>query len=439
MYSERGYAVILGVVGSALLLVLWSQLFFVGQRLNMAHQLRTALDTAAYSGAVIQSRTLNALGLLNRAYIGHQIATAHLITLSSWAHFAQTQARQSGLANPPSWLISSFFGSSYGQAYQGSQRAPNLGGLMRRLEGVFAQQQGFSTELYQQFIENLEAQTKKVRDEVINQVFTLNVGLPPSAYSYQIDFQNDDWLQVFRQFSAPQGVQWVRQLQGHYQFLQKRDKTVRSRTPVSSRCPHLRHQLRRIGKTEIDAQGQWSADDSLSFHALRSNRWIGCYYREYAMGWAWQPMQGVGFDQPYSDSPRDSFGDLHFWRWVEQQSGWGYLSEGVNPLANTYAVRDHQPWVGAAFRALDYSQEQQYGFELQLHLKHKEQNYIALSGAQSVFSLPPRMQWAKTKSQREQGWFPFWTASLAAYHPSAVQAQIKQIQAQAKSLLGQKL
>src|SRR5690625_1023637 len=99
--DQRGYALVLGLVGSGLLLVLWVHLQNTGRHLNQAHELRTALDTAAYSGAVVQSRTLNALGLLNRAYIGHQIASAHLLTLASWAHWAQTQARQASLANPP--------------------------------------------------------------------------------------------------------------------------------------------------------------------------------------------------------------------------------------------------------------------------------------------------------------------------------------------------
>src|SRR5699024_11292353 len=73
--AQQGYALVLGVLGSALLLVWWSQLYLVGQRLNQAHQLRTALDAAAYSGAVVQTRSLNVLALLNRAYMGDRKST----------------------------------------------------------------------------------------------------------------------------------------------------------------------------------------------------------------------------------------------------------------------------------------------------------------------------------------------------------------------------
>src|SRR5690625_2564618 len=126
MRFQRGYAVVLGVLGSGLLLLLWVHLHSVGRDLRAAHELRTALDTAAYSGAVVQTRTLNALSLLNRSYIGHQIASAHILTLAAWAQWTQNQARQASMANPPSWLIGGFFGSSYGSSYSAAQSVPYL-------------------------------------------------------------------------------------------------------------------------------------------------------------------------------------------------------------------------------------------------------------------------------------------------------------------------
>lgn len=411
MFSQRGYALVLGIIGGGLFLLLWVQLHTVGRHLNYAHELRVALDAAGYSGAVVQSRTLNALGLLNRAYIGHQIASAHLLTLASWAQWTRMQARQSGVANPPSWLIDGFFGSSYGQAYQAAQAVPNLKDLQTRLQSVFAAQQNFNSEYYSAFVTGLAQQTRELRNRVIHEVLSHNLGKP----ALHIEFIEDDWHEVFASYQPSRSIAWLGELQNHFNFLQQRRRTVQSRTPVSERCPHLRHQLRRIGRTQIDEQGQWSADDSLSFHALRSNRWIGCYYREYAMGWAWHPEQGASFGEPYSEDARDSFGELHFWRWVDQQSGWGYLSESINPLANSYAVRDREVWQAATFRSLVYGQRTQYGLTLRAQVEHQGQIFSARTGAFSRFTLPTSLRWRRPPAADEQAWFPFWTTSLAEF------------------------
>lgn len=415
MSKQRGYALVLGMLGSAVLLLWSTQLFFVGQKLNHAHSLRTALDTAAYSGAVVQSRALNALALLNRAYIGHQIATAHILTLASWAQFAQTQAQQVGRANPPAWLIGSFFGPNYASAYQSAQRVPKLQALQQILRNVHSRQQEFSANLYAHFIKDLEQQTQQVRNDLMHELLEENLGSEVPTEILKLTVYNDDWEQITEQFSVQQGVRWVRSLQSLYTFLNQRHRTVKGVTPVSKRCPHLRHQLRRLGDTHIDATGQWSAHDSLSFHALRSNRWIGCYYREYAMGWAWQPAQDAVFDSVYSEDAREGFGDLHFWRWVEQQDKWGFLSEGVNPLANSYAVRDQQRWASVPFRDLPQPIKTHYGFQLAARVQLEEEDFTAYSAAQSQFILPPKLSWQSRSQAHEQGWFPFWTAALMPY------------------------
>lgn len=413
--AQQGYALVLGVLGSALLLVWWLQLFQVGQRLNQAHQLRTALDTAAYSGAVVQSRSLNALALLNRAYIGHQLAAAQTLTLASWAQFARTQAQQAKLSNPPAWLIGSFFGAHYGGAYQHTRQIPALADLTQQLSHAFEQQQNFTAGLYNDFVKAFEEQTKSVRMRVIDEVFKSNIKQDMPQIAYELSFVQDDWAEVLARFKASQGIQWLRRLQQHYTFLQKRQRTVDSAMPVSKRCPHLRHQLRRIGQTELNDQGQWSAYDSLSFHALRSNRWVGCYYREYAMGWAWQPTQGVAFTGPYSEEARDHFADINFWQWVDKQSGWGFLSEGVNPLANTYALRDRGQWSAYPVQALDIAAQQQYRFELLLQADLQQHSFNARSAARSLFQIPPGSQWAQAPLGQEQGWYPFWVTQLSTY------------------------
>src|SRR5690625_6954904 len=80
----------------------------------------------------------------------------------------------------------------------------------------------------------------------------LNLGKP----ALHIEFIEDDWHEVFVSYQPSRSIAWLGELQNHFNFLQQRRRTVQSRTPVSERCPHLRHQLRRIGRTQIDEQGQ---------------------------------------------------------------------------------------------------------------------------------------------------------------------------------------
>lgn len=415
MSEQRGYALVLGVLGSAVLLMWWAQLHLVGKRLDQAHQLRVALDSAAYSGGVVQSRTLNALSLLNRAYIGHQIVTAHLVSLAAWAQFAEHQARQGARANPPAWLIGSFFRTDYARAYQAAQRAPALIHMRNALRTVHAQQQQFTTQIYAHFIKDMAQQSRKTRNQLIEDLLHKNLTHTLAVESVDINITADDWQQVTDKFSVQSAVQWVRDLQRHYAFLKQRTQTIKSMTPVSRRCPHLRHQLRRIGSTQIDDKGRWSAHDSLSFHALRSNRWIGCYYREYAMGWAWQPVQEAEFDLVHSKDAREGFGDLHFWRWVERQGNWDFLSEGANPLANSYAVRDGRAWAAVPFQALDKAVKEHYGFRIAAHALLDGQAFHAQSAAQSQFVLPPGHRWQRQPQGDEQSWYPFWTTALMSY------------------------
>src|SRR5690606_8888277 len=97
--------------------------------------------------------------------------------------------------------------------------------------------------------------------------------------------------------------------------------------------------------TAMDAAGRWQATDTQSFHALRANRWIGCYYREYAMGWAWIPAQaGAIMPGEYSDAAPEDFSEQDFWRWVQDATDWSLLDQSDNPIANSYAVRTRPKW-----------------------------------------------------------------------------------------------
>src|SRR3546814_2539631 len=90
---------------------------------------RSALDAAAYSGALVQARALNMLAYINRAHVGHQLAMAHLVTLGSWASLGGAQASQLKSGNPPGYLIAMLFGPDHGAAYAAASRASGFSGL----------------------------------------------------------------------------------------------------------------------------------------------------------------------------------------------------------------------------------------------------------------------------------------------------------------------
>src|SRR5690606_20238246 len=113
----------------------------------------------------------------------------------------------------------------------------------------------------------------------------------------------------------------VQQAADLYRFLDRRDHTERNHWAVDPRCPHLRHQLRRRGHTFLGPDGRWQSIDTESFHALRSNRWVGCYYREYPMGWGWIPgVHSQSFQQEHVADPPDAFSAQDFWRWVQEST-----------------------------------------------------------------------------------------------------------------------
>ena len=115
---------------------------------------------------------------------------------------------------------------------------------------------------------------------------------------------------------------------------------------VNPRCPHLRHELRRRGRTRLTPEGVWESTDTQSYHALRSNKWIGCYYREYAMGWGWISSEAQpSSDMPHADAPPDNFSQQDFWRWVQNETDWDLLAGQANPMANSYAVATRPVWL----------------------------------------------------------------------------------------------
>ena len=419
---QQGQVLVLGLLLAAVLSLAWLRFFSTGQVLASKTRLVHGLDTAAYSGALVQARTLNFLAYLNRARMAHQIAMAHLVTLASWAQFAGMESRRLAQGNPPAHLIGLMFGADHGRAYLAARSAVGLEAQARTdgsLGQAYAAHEQFVHDTAADLSRTLTRDLPAVRLAAIRAVLAAHY---PERHAEELQpiITQDTWPGLLRRHAADAELfDWTRQLASLYGFLDPRDHTARNPWPISSRCPQLRHELRRRGGTALDPSGRWQSGDTQSFHAVRSNRWVGCYYREYAMGWAWMPAQpGQAMPGRHVENPPVNFAEQDFWRWVQAATSWELLGGQDNPLANSYALRDRHTWSSRGLGdyldiASDISTDAASGFVLTMTLPDATGLPVrARSAAESFFSRPGRRQ--DGLDETPNLFHPYWHARLAA-------------------------
>ena len=219
-----------------------------------------------------------------------------------------------------------------------------------------------------------------------------------------------------------------------YGFLASRDATRSGATAVLSSCPSLRNELRRGGATWLGPDGRWAAVDTQSFHALRSNRWIGCYFREYAMGW------GIALDGAspppaslrYADAPPADFSQQDFWRWVQAFAGWDLVAGTGNPLANSYGMAQGRQAAGSGLPAYHHIARSRRGLPLSFTVQARlapngapetarpgnpyARTIMASSTAQTYFVRPSPSP--DGRDELATLFRPYWQARLAAAGPA---------------------
>lgn len=408
IHPQQGAALAWGLIALALLSVAWGGYFHVNQIAEQQGRLSLVLDAAAYGAATEQTRTLNLLAYINRAQLGHQLALGHLLTLATWDRAAQTQSGQVRRANPPAHLVAMMFGSAHGLAYT---RARSAGDNQDSLQQAFQAHQHVIYEVLAQAQEQLVQGLPQRRQAIIQA--TLDGSLPDwPEQVIRWHTEQDDWPQ-FLLLQSGQG-QWdsgLRHLISLYGFLAPRDYEARSYPGVDRRCPLWQHRLRRAGRTALDHLGRWHSNDTQSMHMVRSNRWIGCYFREYAMAWALQTPAGASG----IDAPQD-FSGQSFWKWALEQGNSSLLSAKSNTVAQSWARRDARPWSQRPWvkgYALADSRRNE-GPDLVLTLQargHLGQTIYTRAAAQSFFSLPPGSTDAGA-GPKPSLFMPFWQARL---------------------------
>lgn len=458
--AQSGQALILGMLFLAILslalITMYNNGRLVAARLKQTH----AVDAAAYSGALIQARALNMQAYINLAQVGHQMAMAHLVTLGSWARWSSTEGEQLSRANPPAYVIAMHFGAKHGSAYTQARRASAISSIAHQdnqLHKQFAEHDRIVEHVLAKVSLAIQNTMETARDKAIQAVLQQNYtdrSIAPMhdksltgaglGFNEKASVRNlTNFTQIETRAQVETGdLRWsisqpsykefstvfspkanyrslLNEVAAVYRFLDERDYTSRSLLPVSERCPWLRHELRRRGHTILNAQGNWQSIDTQSYHALRSNKWIGCYYREYPMGWGWIPGQSssVPAGLEYAKDPPDDFSSQDFWRWVQSATNWNIFTGASNPLANSRAVRDRQRWSGGGLTPYidigNAKRQASLEFTLELH-QHEVQGHklLTTSSAQTFFERPSKRR--DGLYEKPNLWHPYWQARLVA-------------------------
>jgi len=450
----RGQALLLGLLLLTTGALVWAALYHVGRTVSARARLTHAADAVAYSGALLQARTLNMHATINRTQVAHQVAMGHLAALASWAQFGDAQGRQAARGNPPASLMS-LFGTQYGTAYLSARSARGVqawaddGGALaqayaehdRTVHEVLAaasaalvmtwpsmQRAGMREVLAANFRSSTDGDASAdavlaragVTWSVTDDDATDGVALRPAG--------PDSTLRMVIADAVDQ-----------YGFLGLRDYTVISDAGGVDACPNLHPELRRRGETVLGEDGVWQSADTQSFQALRSNQWIGCYYREYPMGWGLQHAAHKPAPDGYEHvvEPPEDFSRQDFWRWVRQHTNWDLRDRSRNALADSHAVAGAVRWASRGlpdYADLDGEAGRTRQRLLTVTLRQNiakgvrimpgffadegadtTQTVSVASAAQTYFARPELRTESHTNGQAEQAnlFHPYWQARLA--------------------------
>lgn len=414
---QQGQVLVLGMVLAGAVALAYVRYFDAGMTVAEKARQDHALDAAAYSGALVQARALNMLAYIHRAQMAHQVAMAHLVTLGSLAHFAGTEARRVLAANPPAYVIAMHFGADHGAAYLAAAKAAGLehwAGEHEMMGAAYAEHDRLSRSVLASAAASVAADLALIRDRAVHEVLAANY---PAESGFNISVTDELSSGFLATYAGDPGLRpFLGELTSLYRFLDPRDHTERSRFPVDARCPARRHELRRRGSTVLDETGRWQSVDTQSYHAVRSNRWIGCYFREYAMGWGWiAPRQSVLAGVPYVEDPPENFADQDFWRWVREATSWDISGGNANPLANSWAHSDRKEWPGGGlpvYQSFAHSEVRAAYFKVVLKRPGRKGIELTSRAAAEAFFRRPH---PRSDGRRELAnlFHPYWQARLS--------------------------
>jgi len=357
----RGQALLLGLLLLTAGALAWAALYHVSQTVSTRARLTHAADAVAYSGALLQARVRNMHATINRTQVAHQVAMGHLAALASWAQFGDAQGRQAARGNPPASLLN-LFGVPYSTAYRaarsvrGARALADDGGALAQ---AYAEHDRTVHEVLAAASAALVASWPSVQRAGMREVLAANFRttaeakvsadavLARAGVTWSVV---DDGAMAAVSLRAAGPDTELRAVidaaVAQYGFLAPRNHTAISDAGGIDVCPSLHPELRRRGETTLGADGVWQSVDTQSFQALRSNQSIGCYYREYPMGWGSQHAAHKSAPDGYDHvvEPPEDFSRQDFWRWVQAHTDWDLLDRRRNALADSHAVAGAARW-----------------------------------------------------------------------------------------------
>lgn len=429
---QGGQALVLGMVLLAAAVAALAGMHRLGRIIDQRVRLTHAADAAAYSGAVLQARRLNAIAYANRSQIAHQVAMAHLVTLGAAARYVDSGQTQMLRRNPPAGLLGGLFGVDAGLAYSGMRAIP---GAEQSLADSLARHDRIAHGILSEAAAAQAGSMIADRDRIMLQV--LRAQLLPAPGSARLDAAVLDGLSLRVQNDAAPGyLEQVAPRDGaglqaasraaaeRHDFLAPRVLSRDSAVALLPSCPSMRNTLRRRGATWLGPDGRWAAVDTQSYHALRSNRWIGCYLREYPMGW------GIALDGA-SEPPADlihvdaapvDFSQQDFWRWVQASTDWDIAGGTENPLGNSYGMAAPRFAAGAGlpryYEVAAGRTDQALRFVVQARWNVPGLPSLTASSAAETYFVRPEPR-ADGKGERATLFRPYWQARLVASGPVA--------------------
>lgn len=427
--QQKGQALLLGLVLCGVGVLAWTLMLKLGQSVHDQSSLHRATDAAAYSAALMQARSLNLHAYLNRAQLGHQLGMAHLIAVATASQYRAKLSNQASRRNPPASLIGAFFGPQHAMAY--------LSALNGGMHSAVSQHTFRDAYLrHERHVHHALDRVRQLqirgaeqqREHSIHRMLISNVGKSGSALKGQslsqlglsVTLTLDESNGLVEQYSGTDSIwrDFLTELVGQYGFLTERNRTHHNVWLVNPRCPFKRHQLRRKGHLTLGSDGQWFSEESLSFHALRYNKIIGCYHREYPMGWAvlntHENRESPNGNQNVVTIP--DFSRQAFWRWSRAQNGGArnIFNGNSNPLAQRYGQSAAVKWgakgLGRYAQLKNGRERKPVRIAIKVVQKINDDHIIQSQATAQTYFLPPKSirGQAKTPSLFE----PYWRATL---------------------------
>lgn len=351
IFRQKGQAIVYLVVFIGVLALAVAYVFNSIQVVNEKTRLQNTVDAAAYSVAVIESRSLNFTAYTNRAMVANHVAIAQAVSLTSWIRFLDISAEN--IADYTSMIP---YVGSVTAAIEGIVGA--IKEVMEPILRAAASAMDIQITVLQGAQQAMHAAMLAISSETLSQVIADNDPDIDSSISLSDTYLLGDFIRKHNGFVRrfdPEVVRSGSRGSTNYEQNRARMEEFRSITldsrdgfsvvrnddiPVIPRIDTFPTQwdVRRGGGTTMvgensNAQyGSWIAMDTLSIHQ-RSYRcsWSGCGWR------SWRETLPIGWGAAKNARGSEDIRFRNFRGSPDYSDSWR-----TNPTASNQAAREFQ-------------------------------------------------------------------------------------------------